>query len=124
MLNIMIGLLVLSILIILLSLFIKDPYKSLKEEIDQLTLQQAQDLYQIKKKISILEEELLMDGFHASSGYTEQPASQTVVHDIIKSQVYALAQQGKTIDQIAQQSSLSPESVLRILNENRGSQYE
>lgn len=124
MLNIMLGLLAISVLTILLSFFLKDPYKTLREEIDQLSLQQAQDIYQLKKKITILEEELLMDDFHQPVSYKDSSVSQTVVHDIIKSQVFALAQQGKTIDQIAQQSSLSPESVLRILNENRGSQYE
>ncbi|WP_442594935.1 helix-turn-helix domain-containing protein [Neobacillus sp. D3-1R] len=124
--TIMLGLLALAVILILLSFFLKDPYDALKEEMDQMTLQQAQEMYQIKKKISVLEEELLMDDFnHQPRGYKEPTVSQPmVVHDIIKNQVFALAQQGKTIDQIARQSSLSPESVLRILNDSRGTQYE
>lgn len=125
MVTIMFGLLALSVFLILLSFFMKDPYDALKEEIDQMTLQQAQEMYQIKKKITVLEEELLMDDFiQQPKVLKDSTVSQTVVHDIIKNQVFALAQQGRTIDQIAVQSSLSPESVLRILNENRGAQYE
>lgn len=125
MLTIMLGLLALALLLILLSFLLKDPYETLKEEIDQMTLQQAQEMYQIKKKITILEEELLMDDFNQQTrSFKDTSASQPVVHEIIKNQVFALAQQGRTIDQIAGQSSLSPESVLRILNENRGNQHE
>lgn len=37
-----------------------DPYKKIREEIDELSMQQIKELYQIKKKIKILEEELLI----------------------------------------------------------------
>jgi hypothetical protein len=124
MLILMLALLATSIVIIILSFFLKDPYESLKEEIDQLTLQQAQELYQMKKKLSILEEELLMDDFNSSYRDQGDSPQQLVVHDILKNQVLALAQQGKTINQIAQQSALSAEIVLRILNETRGSNNE
>jgi hypothetical protein len=35
-----------SLLLFLVSFFQKDPYKELKEEVDQLTLQHVQELYQ------------------------------------------------------------------------------
>jgi hypothetical protein len=40
------------------------------------------------------------------------------IHEIIKNQVLALAQQGKPIEQIASQSSLAIDDVYRILKEN------
>ena len=105
----------LSLFFLIISFFQKDPYKELKEEVDQLTMQQVQELYQLKKKMNILEEELLVadDAF-------PRPASPSIkkrkeIHDIIKNQVWALAQQGKPLEQIASLSSLSTEEVYQIL---------
>ncbi len=104
-----------SLFIFLISFFQKDPYKELKEEIDHLTLQHAQEFYQVKKKLKILEEELLIneDPFSEPSGMNQDRE----IHDIIKNQVWALAQQGKPIEQIALQSSLKTEEVFSILKE-------
>jgi uncharacterized protein YfkK (UPF0435 family) len=114
-----------SLLLLLFSIFQKDPYTELKEEVDQLTLQQVQEVYQIKKKLKILEEELLVtDDFPT----TVMPniENQKDIHKIIKNQVWALAQQGKPIEQIASQSSLSVDDVYAILKEytNRGNRNE
>lgn len=100
-----------SLLLLLVSFFQKNPYSELKEEVDQLTLQYAQEMYQVKKKLKILEEELLV------SGDEFLPKNTQKIHDIIKSQVIALAQQGKPIEQIASQSSLSSDEVFSILYE-------
>ncbi|MDP4085219.1 MAG: hypothetical protein Q8934_11475 [Bacillota bacterium] len=121
----MFSLLGFSLLLLLVSFFQKDPYKELKEEIDQLTLQQVQELYQLKKKLKILEEELLVtdDGFSSVQPLYQ---NQREIHDIIKNQVWALAQQGKPIEQIAIQASLSQGDVFAILQEyaDRGKRYE
>lgn len=118
----MLSLLGFSILLLVVSFMQKDPYKELKEEIDQLTLQQVQELYQIKQKLKILEEELLI----SSDDFSSPPVSKNNrdIHNIIKNQVWALAQQGKPIEQIASQSSLAREDVYSILQEysQRGKQ--
>ncbi|XJZ26229.1 hypothetical protein ACF5W4_12600 [Bacillota bacterium Lsc_1132] len=105
----------LSLLLLIISFFQKDPYKEVKEEIDQLTLQQVQELYQLKKKISILEEELLVPNDDFLKPASSRHKSKREIHDIIKNQVWALAQQGKPIEQIASLSSLSPADVYEIL---------
>lgn len=45
----MLALLILSIGLFILSAFLKDPYKELREEMDQMSMQQIQEMYQIKR---------------------------------------------------------------------------
>jgi hypothetical protein len=123
---VMFGLLGVSVLLIILSFVQRDPIKELKDEVDQFTLQQVQDLYQIKKKLKVLEEELLLNEVEPSGPLFPSAPNHKEIHEIIKNQVIALAQQGKPIDQIALQSSLSLEDVYQILKDpkNRGNSYE
>ncbi|MCA1039120.1 hypothetical protein LCM00_06320 [Bacillus infantis] len=112
---VMIGLIAAAILLLILSFFLKDPYKSIREEIDQVSIHQIQELYLIKKKLKVLEEELLVDG--AAAKPAGQPISSGQVNPILKNQVLSLSQQGLSIDQISKQSSLSRSSVQEIVNE-------
>ena len=127
---VMIGLLAFSLILFILSAFLKDPYKSIREEIDQLSMQQIQEMYLIKKKLCVLEEELLVseEPFQKSvSTYRSSLSTEKKeVHEIIKNQVWSLVQQGLTVEQIARQSSLSTNEVESILSEmiERGHTYE
>jgi uncharacterized protein (DUF433 family) len=103
-----------SLVLFLISLFQKNPYQELREEVDQLTFQQVQEIYQMKQRLKLLEEELLVNDDH----FTKSPKRNTRdIHEIIKNQVIALSQQGKSIEQIASQSSLSTDDVYQILQE-------
>lgn len=116
----MIGLLTFSLLLFIISNFLKDPFKKIQEEIDQLSMQQIQDMYIIKKKLKILEEELLV---HDDQNYKTSPSlsnKRKDIHEIIKNQVRSLQQQGLTIEQIARQSSLTASDVEWILAEKMG----
>ncbi|MCM3122412.1 hypothetical protein QNH36_16755 [Mesobacillus sp. AQ2] len=113
---IIISLVVLAALLFALSFFLKDPYKELREEIDQLTIQQIQDLYQIKKKLKVLEEELLVGDANLDRQSSFNTGKKQI-HEIIKNQVWSLAQQGMDLNQIAKQSSLSTQEVQEIINE-------
>ncbi|MGD6841337.1 hypothetical protein ACQCVH_02350 [Bacillus infantis] len=112
---VMISLIAAAILLLILSFFLKDPYKSIREEIDQVSIHQIQELYLIKKKLKVLEEELLVDG--AAAKPAGQPISSGQINPILKNQVLSLSQQGLSIDQISKQSSLSRNSVQEIVNE-------
>ncbi|MCS0670798.1 hypothetical protein NX023_06010 [Cytobacillus firmus] len=126
----MLALLILSIGLLILSVFLKDPYKELREEMDQMSMQQIQEMYQIKKKLKVLEEELLV----GEEPFIQQvPAESSAhslvkreVHEIIKNQVMLLTRQGLSVEQIARQSSLSPDEVKTIQTEMkfRGHGYE
>src|ERR1700719_5054428 len=122
----MLALVGLSLVLLLISIFQKDRYKELREEVDQFTLQQVQELYKLKKKIKILEEELLLGDDYFSTTADPVNKSRREIHEIIKNQVWALAQQGKPIEQIASQSSLAAKEVYAILKEyaDRGKNNE
>jgi hypothetical protein len=115
----MLGLLGVSILLIILSFLQKDPIRELKDEMDQFTIQQVQDLYLIKKKLKVLEEELLLSEIELPEPFSSSASNHKEIHEIIRNQVLALAQQGKPIDQISLQSSLSMEDVYHILKEEK-----
>lgn len=119
----MFSLLGISVLLFIVSLFMKDPYKKLQEDIDQLSIQQVQELYKIKKKLKVLEEELLIDDMDMSPAIsvadkqTSIENAATPIHAIIKNQVWSLASQGVSIEKIASQSSLTTSQVQQIITE-------
>lgn len=101
-----------AIILLLVSFFLRDTNQDIREELDQLTIQQVQELYQIKKKLRVLEEELLITNDSLPRDYPKND-----IHEIIKNQVWSLVQQGKSVDQIAIQSSLTVEEVDSIIQE-------
>ncbi|MBM7660835.1 hypothetical protein JOC85_001607 [Bacillus mesophilus] len=56
---ILIGLFSFAILLLFLTFFKRDKVKDLEEQLEQLSLTMMQENYQMKKRIKILEEELL-----------------------------------------------------------------
>ena len=55
----LIGLFSFSIVLLTLSFFQKDKYKELENQVENLTMIVMQENYQLKKKMKVLEEELL-----------------------------------------------------------------
>lgn len=84
----------------------------------------------IKKKLKVLEEELLVsdESFQPALSMRQHTYEneKKEVHEIIKNQVWSLLQQGLSVEQIARQSSLAPSEVESILAEmiRRGHKYE
>ena len=118
-----------SILLLTLSFFLRDPIKDLREEMDQLSIQQVQEMYKIKKKLKVLEEELMIgdQDFSINTSPTRDTNSHPTessqpIHAIIKNQVWTLAASGVPIEQIANQSSLSISQVQHIIKERESSQ--
>ncbi|MFC4388526.1 hypothetical protein ACFOZ1_12045 [Gracilibacillus marinus] len=52
---------IISIILWIFSYFMKDRYKQLEDQFEQFSISSLQETYQIKKKLKILEEELLVD---------------------------------------------------------------
>ncbi|WP_445490418.1 hypothetical protein [Niallia sp. 03133] len=118
----MICLLCFSIFLFLFSFFAKDPYKILQDDLDQLSIQNYQELYKVKKKLKLLEEELLLDEIDMHTPSMQSTTFDSFqnskdIHAIIKNQVWSLASQGVPINNIAKQSSLSILEVQEILKE-------
>jgi len=106
-----IALISISVFLFIISFFMNDPVKAVKEELDQLSIQMLQDTYQLKKKVRILEEELLVP----ETNIPEPVGRRT--NDIIKNQVNLLYLQGLSIEQIAKQSALTEDEVYEIIQE-------
>lgn len=112
---IIISLIIIGIVCIIVSFFLPDQTKQLKEELDQLSIQYYQDIYQLKKRIKILEEELLI-----TSEFAPQKKFTKKFNPIIMNQVHLLAEQGLSVEQIAKQSALTTNEVKMILGKSEG----
>ncbi|WP_409297674.1 hypothetical protein V1498_06550 [Peribacillus sp. SCS-26] len=118
---VILSLLILSAVLFVLSFLRKDGVKVLEKEVEQLSLSYMQDMYQLNKKISILEEELLQDsigmgGFHSPGNHEPEKNS---VNEILKNQVLALYRQGLSVERISAQSTLSQEEILEIIEDGQ-----
>jgi hypothetical protein len=114
----------LAIVLLIVSFFKKDKVAQLEEELEQVTLNYMQDIYQLKKKVRIIEEEFLIqdEPIHPVKNKIKQPVSSNEmepIHKILKSQVLSLYSQGLSLDQIAKQSSLTKEQTLSVIEQNR-----
>ncbi|WP_062355848.1 hypothetical protein [Bacillus kwashiorkori] len=54
---------IIGIALFIISFFIPDATKEIKKEVEHLTLQWYEESYKMKKRIKILEEELLLTSF-------------------------------------------------------------
>lgn len=112
----------LAIVLLIISFFGKDKVAKLEEDLEQMTLTYMQDIYQLKKKVKILEEEFVIQDDPVPSvkdQSTVTPNDIEPIHEILKSQVLSLYSQGLTLDQIARQSSLTREQTISVIEQQR-----
>jgi hypothetical protein len=112
----------LAIVLLIISFFGKDKVAKLEEDIEQMTLTYMQDIYQLKKKVKILEEEFVIQDDPVPSLKDQSTVTSNdiePIHEILKSQVLSLYSQGLTLDQIARQSSLTKEQTLSVIEQQR-----
>lgn len=119
MLIIIISLFFLSALLFVISLFYKGKDSKVEKEIEQLSLDHIQEMYQIKKRLRVLEEEIMHEDSLTESSFL---STSLPVHEVIQNQVVHLSRQGLSIDQIAKQSALPINEVIQIL-ESRGGDF-
>ena len=110
-----IGLLSLSIILLIVSFFKKDKVKEIEEQVDQLSLTLMQESYQLKKKIKVLEEELLIND--QDLGKRLDPIPPTHIAETYQDRLLAQYDKGLSYEQIAKGSTLPTEEV-RLLVEN------
>lgn len=84
------------------------------EEIEKISISLHEETNGLKKRIKVLEEELMMsmEPFDVTD---KAPARQEPIHEIIVNQILSLHSQGFSIDDIAKRSSLSNAEVLHVL---------
>ncbi|MFZ4452027.1 hypothetical protein, partial [Salibacterium aidingense] len=98
-----------SILLFGLSFFAKDKQKEMKEELDHLSLQVMGDLYQVKKRLRVVEEEMLT--------VSDPPTSSTrpQANDELVKEAYQLFQQNNSIEETAETMELKKDEVKYLL---------
>jgi hypothetical protein len=112
----------LAIVLLIISFFGKDKVAKLEEDLEQMTLTYMQDIYQLKKKVKILEEEFVIQDDPVPSVKDQLTVTSNdiePIHEILKSQVLSLYSQGLTLDQIARQSSLTKEQTISVIEQQR-----
>ncbi len=112
----------LAIVLLIISFFGKDKVAKLEEDLEQMTLTYMQDIYQLKKKVKILEEEFVIQDAPVPSVKDQLTVTSNdiePIHEILKSQVLSLYGQGLTLDQIARQSSLTKEQTISVIEQQR-----
>ncbi|CAN7322634.1 hypothetical protein [Rossellomorea sp. LjRoot5] len=105
-----IGLVSFSILLLVISFFQRDRYRDIEKDMEELSMNVLQEHYKLKKRISVLEEELMLDG--------DMTLHKSPINEIIKNQVISLYKQGVKVDQITKQSTLSKQEVLSIIQDS------
>ncbi|MGM8365137.1 hypothetical protein ACLIBG_06570 [Virgibacillus sp. W0181] len=113
MLNVIIALIAVAIVMFILSFFMNDKFQQLETQLEQFSISTMQDTYQMKKKIKILEEELLTDDVTVgtiSPNIKNKP--------LLIQKVYHLNQQGYSTEDISRQTELSEHDIQAILKNN------
>ena len=112
-------LIVVAIALFISSYFLSDKMDQLEEQFEQFSISSMQDTYQMKKKIKILEEELLTEDITMAADQVAATESiPSVIEDkpLLIQKIYHLHQQGYTTDDIAQETDLSSHDIKTILN--------
>jgi|SRR5690625_235162 len=102
------------------SFFFSDKLQQLEDQLEQFSLSTMQDTYQIKKKLNVLEEELLTNEPIPQPISTKQEVPPRRNEDLtnkplLVQKIHHLHEQGFSIDDIARQTNLTPYDVQTIL---------
>lgn len=105
-------LLAIAILLLVMSFYGKDRIKMVQEEIDQLSLSVIQETYLLKKKVKVLEEELLTNDIDFEMG-----PPQTSAMSLSNSSILSLYDKGLSYEEIGKKTNLPVEEVRLILEQ-------
>ena len=117
--TVIIILLSLSALLFIVSFFQKDKTSQLETEVEELSMTLLQENHNLKKRIMILEEELLLEKPVNLPSVQQKPGESIPVHGVLKNQVLSLHSQGVGLQQISKQSALPLETVKRIIESEK-----
>lgn len=117
MIYVIITIVIIAIILFIASFFVDDKVNQLEEQIEQLSIATMQDTYQMKKKIKVLEEELLTEEMNPNKHQQNMP--DTVKNKpLLIQKVYHLHQQGYSNADISKQTELNEYDIQTILKNN------
>lgn len=109
-----------SITLFILSFFMNDRFKQIDEQLEQISISSIQEIYQLKKKIKILEEELLAEDLNMGTSPFAVKEKQASVTERIK----AMYGNGMSPGQISHEFSIPEQEIrsllLREMNASQG----
>lgn len=116
MIYVLITLIAVAAVLLILSFFMSDKFADLESQVEQLSISSMQDTYQLKKKLKILEEELLTDGIVNDT--RQRQSENTNAKPMLIQKVIALNDLGYTTKAISEHTSLNRNDVQAILKNN------
>lgn len=98
----------------------RDSTKDVRKELDEVSMQVLQESYLLKKRVKVLEEEIMAGEINNVTPSQNKPSKE--INEVLRNQVIALHKQGLTVDQIEKQSALAPSQIVQIIKtvEKRG----
>ncbi|MGM0523085.1 MAG: hypothetical protein ACQER2_03455 [Bacillota bacterium] len=106
--ELIIGLVIISIVLFILSFFMNDRFKKIEDQIEQLSLNQMQESYQTSKKLKILEEELLPTTVNTDF----KPQGKSTMTQRIES----LYRSGHSLSEISQLTKVSEYDIEQVIH--------
>ncbi|WP_345239685.1 hypothetical protein [Pontibacillus salipaludis] len=107
-----------ALVLYILSFFTKSRIQDLEEQIEEISLNTIQETYQLKKKMKVLEEELLIEE-DAGPFYKESVSRASNESDggSIGHKVLTLYQEGYTTKEIAEKTSMKEHDIFVTLRQ-------
>ncbi|QUG42110.1 hypothetical protein KD050_02080 [Psychrobacillus sp. INOP01] len=102
-----------GVVLITISFFFKDSSKKMESELEDLSFTVYQETNAIKRRLKVVEEELLIESSKVSIPVKKQ--TKHVIHDIIKNQVLELHKQGYSLKEISDRSSLTIDEIKYVI---------
>lgn len=100
----------LSILLFIVSFVKKDRNKEVETQIENFSITLMQEIYQLKKKIKVLEEEILIG---QDDRYFTNSQDRMITYD--RDKILALYEDGHSLEEIEEITGLSIEKIQEIL---------
>ncbi|WP_404453019.1 hypothetical protein LG329_02545 [Virgibacillus necropolis] len=104
--------LIVAVILFILSFLMNDKFKDLEDQLEQHSMSTMQDTYQMKKKIKILEEELLTNDLSNDLFQNESESSEA------DRKILQLHEKGYSVQEITELTKLSTYDVQLILRQN------
>lgn len=93
---VIISLFILSAILLLLSFSQKNPHQEIEQQLENMSIQLMQEIYYLKKKVKILEEEYMID---ETSIYADSPVN--AYQSITRDDVLSMHEEGHSVEDIA-----------------------
>ena len=106
-------LIIIGIILIILSFFIKDTNKKIEKDMEELSFSFYQEISTLKRRMKIIEEELMIENTSKPLPTKKSPPA---IHEILKNQVLELHKQGFSMDEISARSSLTIEQIKSVIS--------